>query len=166
MTALQLNAKLYRAMDENRETESQSRLPFLCVLVLSGRFTMATFFSSFVIAFLMKSGMTRTRCLSYRSHNFLFKQWGTLGGDGIKRSKHANGKVLMARWCSRCLRFEQQTSINNFDFVFRQALELIDDAVNYTAINSWPISRTVSRISVTLASLAFFLPLIYCAIRL
>ncbi len=36
----------------------------------------------------------------------------------------------------------------------------------YTAINSCPISRTVSRISVTLASLAFLLPLIYCAIRL
>lgn len=25
---------------------------------------------------------------------FFFKQWGTWGSDGIKRNKHANGKVL------------------------------------------------------------------------
>jgi protein gp37 len=25
---------------------------------------------------------------------FFFKQWGTWGADGIKRSKHANGKLL------------------------------------------------------------------------
>lgn len=26
---------------------------------------------------------------------FFFKQWGTWGSDGIKRNKHANGKLLM-----------------------------------------------------------------------
>ena len=26
---------------------------------------------------------------------FFFKQWGTWGSDGVKRSKHANGKLLM-----------------------------------------------------------------------
>ena len=25
---------------------------------------------------------------------FFFKQWGTWGNDGIKRNKHANGKLL------------------------------------------------------------------------
>ena len=25
---------------------------------------------------------------------FFFKQWGTWGSDGIKRNKHANGKLL------------------------------------------------------------------------
>lgn len=25
---------------------------------------------------------------------FFFKQWGTWGADGVKRSKHANGKLL------------------------------------------------------------------------
>ena len=25
---------------------------------------------------------------------FFFKQWGTWGSDGIKRNKHANGKML------------------------------------------------------------------------
>jgi protein gp37 len=25
---------------------------------------------------------------------FFFKQWGTYGADGVKRSKHANGKLL------------------------------------------------------------------------
>jgi protein gp37 len=25
---------------------------------------------------------------------FFFKQWGTWGSDGIKRSKHTNGKLL------------------------------------------------------------------------
>ena len=28
---------------------------------------------------------------------FFFKQWGTWGQDGIKRSKHANGKLLAGR---------------------------------------------------------------------
>ena len=28
---------------------------------------------------------------------FFFKQWGTWGSDGIKRNKHANGKVLGGR---------------------------------------------------------------------
>lgn len=28
---------------------------------------------------------------------FFFKQWGTWGSDGIKRSKHANGKLLQGR---------------------------------------------------------------------
>jgi len=28
---------------------------------------------------------------------FFFKQWGTWGSDGIKRSKHANGKALKGR---------------------------------------------------------------------
>ena len=26
---------------------------------------------------------------------FFFKQWGTWGSDGIKRNKHANGKLLL-----------------------------------------------------------------------
>lgn len=26
--------------------------------------------------------------------SFFFKQWGTWGSDGVKRSKHANGKLL------------------------------------------------------------------------
>ena len=25
---------------------------------------------------------------------FFFKQWGTWGSDGVKRNKHANGKLL------------------------------------------------------------------------
>jgi protein gp37 len=25
---------------------------------------------------------------------FFFKQWGTWGSDGVKRSKHANGKTI------------------------------------------------------------------------
>ena len=25
---------------------------------------------------------------------FFFKQWGTYGADGVKRSKHANGKLI------------------------------------------------------------------------
>lgn len=25
---------------------------------------------------------------------FFFKQWGTWGSDGVKRSKHSNGKLL------------------------------------------------------------------------
>jgi protein gp37 len=29
--------------------------------------------------------------------DFFFKQWGTWGGDGIKRNKHANGKKLGGR---------------------------------------------------------------------
>ena len=28
---------------------------------------------------------------------FFFKQWGTWGNDGIKRSKHANGKLLLGK---------------------------------------------------------------------
>jgi protein gp37 len=28
---------------------------------------------------------------------FFFKQWGTWGQDGIKRSKHKNGKLLQNR---------------------------------------------------------------------
>jgi protein gp37 len=28
---------------------------------------------------------------------FFFKQWGTWGSDGIKRSKHANGKLLKGK---------------------------------------------------------------------
>lgn len=28
---------------------------------------------------------------------FFFKQWGTWGSDGIKRNKHANGKLLMGK---------------------------------------------------------------------
>ncbi|MBR5395966.1 MAG: phage Gp37/Gp68 family protein [Bacteroidaceae bacterium] len=28
---------------------------------------------------------------------FFFKQWGTWGSDGIKRNKHANGKLLLGR---------------------------------------------------------------------
>ena len=43
---------------------------------------------------------------------------------------------------------------------------LLEHSTPHTAINSWPISLIVSRINVTLASLAFFLPLMYCAIRL
>lgn len=32
-----------------------------------------------------------------REHNipFFFKQWGTWGSDGIKRNKHANGKLIL-----------------------------------------------------------------------
>jgi protein gp37 len=30
---------------------------------------------------------------------FFFKQWGTWGSDGIKRSKHANGKLLRGKIC-------------------------------------------------------------------
>ena len=26
---------------------------------------------------------------------FFFKQWGTWGSDGVKRNKHANGKLLL-----------------------------------------------------------------------
>ena len=29
-----------------------------------------------------------------QSSVFFFKQWGTWGSDGIKRNKHANGKLL------------------------------------------------------------------------
>ncbi len=28
---------------------------------------------------------------------FFFKQWGTWGSDGIKRNKHANGKLLFGK---------------------------------------------------------------------
>ena len=28
---------------------------------------------------------------------FFFKQWGTWGRDGVKRNKHANGKLLNGR---------------------------------------------------------------------
>jgi protein gp37 len=28
---------------------------------------------------------------------FFFKQWGTWGADGIKRSKHANGSMLLGK---------------------------------------------------------------------
>lgn len=32
---------------------------------------------------------------------FFFKQWGTWGSDGIKRSKHANGKLLLGQVCQQ-----------------------------------------------------------------
>ena len=28
---------------------------------------------------------------------FFFKQWGTWGADGVKRNKHANGKLLFGK---------------------------------------------------------------------
>ena len=34
------------------------------------------------------------RQVNEQSARFFFKQWGTWGSDGIKRSKHANGKML------------------------------------------------------------------------
>jgi protein gp37 len=30
---------------------------------------------------------------------FFFKQWGSWGSDGVKRSKKNNGKLLMRRVC-------------------------------------------------------------------
>ena len=33
---------------------------------------------------------------------FFFKQWGTWGSDGIKRNKHANGKLLMGKFYNKC----------------------------------------------------------------
>ena len=35
----------------------------------------------------------RDRCVETGT-SFFFKQWGTWGQDGVKRSKHANGKKL------------------------------------------------------------------------
>ena len=35
----------------------------------------------------------RNQCEKYES-TFFFKQWGTWGSDGVKRSKHKNGKTL------------------------------------------------------------------------
>lgn len=32
--------------------------------------------------------------VEYQAARFFFKQWGTWGADGIKRNKHANGKLL------------------------------------------------------------------------
>ena len=60
MTALQLNAELYRAMGENRETEVSNGFRFFVSWFCRPLYNAATFFSSFVIARLMKSGMTRT----------------------------------------------------------------------------------------------------------
>lgn len=34
------------------------------------------------------------RQVERRGARFFFKQWGTWGADGVKRSKHANGKLL------------------------------------------------------------------------
>ena len=33
---------------------------------------------------------------------FFFKQWGTWGSDGIKRNKHANGKMRKVKLFSKC----------------------------------------------------------------
>ena len=78
MTALQLNAELYRAMGENRETEVIRGFRFFVSWFCRPLYNAATFFSSFVIARLMKSGMTRTRYLSYRSR-LLLQTMGHLG---------------------------------------------------------------------------------------
>ena len=50
MTALQLNAELYRAMGENRETEVSHGFRFFVSWFCRPLYNAATFFSSFVIA--------------------------------------------------------------------------------------------------------------------
>ena len=104
MTALQLNAELYRAMGENRETEVSHGFRFFVSWFCRPLYNAATFFSSFVIARLMKSGMIRIRYLSYRSH-LLLQTRGTSGQRRYKDNKHPKRKEneKMARWCSRCL---------------------------------------------------------------
>lgn len=34
------------------------------------------------------------RQVEHEGAAFFFKQWGTWGSDGVKRSKHSNGKLL------------------------------------------------------------------------
>ena len=37
------------------------------------------------------------RQVEYQGAAFFFKQWGTWGCDGVKRNKHANGKLLLGK---------------------------------------------------------------------
>ena len=37
------------------------------------------------------------RQVEFQGAAFFFKQWGTWGSDGVKRNKHANGKLLLGK---------------------------------------------------------------------